>query len=144
MRYKYKERNMDRRNFIRLATAGAATGIIAPKMVLASSSSMAGGLYYTKDAPGRWSKKVGGHLPTIEVAGKSIKVTTPHSMNDYEHYIIKHVVLDKDFQFVAENMFKPGKDVVAISDFDLGKYSGPVHILSVCNKHDTWMNIAEV
>jgi len=135
---------MDRRNFIRLATLGAASGIIAPKLVLASNSSMAGGLYYTKDAPGRWSKKIGGHLPTIEVDGKSIKVTTAHDMSSYEHYIIKHMILDKDFQFVAEKMFKPGKDSVAVSSFTLDKTSGPIHVLSVCNKHDTWMNIAEV
>jgi len=104
---------------------------------------MAGGLYYTKDAPGRWSKKAAGHLPTIEVTGKSIKVITPHSMNDYEHYIVKHIILDKDFKFVAETMFKPGKDSAAISEYTL-ETSGPIHVLSVCNKHDTWMSIAKV
>ena len=86
---------MDRRGFIRLSALGAAAGIIAPAGVLASSSSMAGGVYYTKDAPGRWSKKVGGHLPTIEVSGKKIQVTTSHEMKGYDHYIIKHVILRK-------------------------------------------------
>ena len=61
---------MDRRSFIRIGMAGAATSIIAPKIVLAgslgnkiSSNNMAGGLYYTKDSPGRWKKKAGSHSP---------------------------------------------------------------------------------
>ena len=78
---------MNRRGFIRLSALGATAGIIAPTSLLASSSNMAGGVYYTKDAPGRWSKKVGGHLPTIEVSGKKIQVTTSHGMTGYEHYI---------------------------------------------------------
>jgi len=139
---------MDRRNFIRLAFSGAVTGIIAPELVLASSSDMAGGLYYTKDAPGRWSKKVGGHLPNIEVSrgsdGVSLHIVTSHEMKAYGHYIIKHVVLDKDFNFIAERMFNPIKDKAPISNIGIGNYQGPVNVLSVCNKHDTWLNVAEV
>jgi len=63
---------MDRRDFIRLSAYGTTAGIIAPTAVLASTASMAGGVYYTKDAPGRWSKKVAGHLPAIEVSGSKI------------------------------------------------------------------------
>ena len=139
---------MQRRNFIRLAVAGSVTGIIAPEIVLAGSSSMAGGVYYTKEAPGRWSKKVAGHLPNIEVLkgdkGVSIKVVTSHGMDDYQHYIVKHIVLDKDFKFIAEKMFDPTKDKVAISEFSLGNYKGAVNVLSVCNKHDSWLNSAVV
>ncbi len=139
---------MNRRDLIRLAIAGTGVGIIAPKMVLAQSSSMAGGLYYTKDAPGRWSKKVGGHLPNIETSknakGASLQVVTAHEMNGFEHYIVKHIVLDKDFNFLSEKMFDPMQDKVAISQFGLGDYQGQVNVLSVCNKHDTWLNIAEI
>ena len=139
---------MDRRNFIRLAFVGTATGIIAPTSVLANTASMAGGVYYTKDAPGRWSKKVGSHLPSIEVArgaeGASIQVLTAHGMTAYEHYIVKHIVLDKDYQFIAEHMFDPMKDKTPVSEFKLGNYTGIVNVLSVCNKHDTWLNLAEV
>ncbi|MEZ0154477.1 MAG: hypothetical protein AB9Q22_06200 [Candidatus Reddybacter sp.] len=63
---------MDRRKFIRVAFGGAVAGIIAPSLAIASSSKsaasapiMAGGVYFTKANPGRWSEKVGGHLPTI-------------------------------------------------------------------------------
>lgn len=146
---------MDRRNFIRLAFGGAAAGIIAPKLVLASSSGvsskvsgMAGGLYYTKDAPGRWSEKVGGHLPNIEVSksegGTILRVVTGHEMKGFEHYIVKHVVLDKDFNFIAEHLFDPTKDKAPVSEISIGDYRGVVNVLSVCNKHDTWLNMAEV
>ena len=140
---------MDRRSFICLSTIGAATGIIAPKAVLAGanssiSSKQAGGLYYTKDTPGRWSKKIGGHLPNIEVQGSKIQVMTRHSMSSYDHYIVKHMVLDKNFNFLTEEMFKPGKGIAPISEFKIGNYKGRIHVLSVCNKHDTWLNLAEV
>lgn len=139
---------MYRRSFIRLSALGAATGIIAPTAVLASTSGMAGGVYYTKDAPGRWSKKVAGHLPNISISkgssGTTIEVVTSHSMSGYEHYIIKHIVLNDQFEFIAENMFDPLKDKAPVSQFSLGDYSGRIHVLSACNKHDTWLNIADV
>jgi len=139
---------MDRRNFIRLATIGAGTGMIAPKLAQAKSIPMAGGLYYTKETPGRWGKKVGGHLPTVEVLknskGTVIKVTTAHDMNAYGHYIVKHIVLDENYQFLDEHMFDPKKDKAPVSQFSLGNYRGKIHVLSVCNKHDTWLNSATV
>ena len=141
---------MDRRNFIRLGLAGIGTTVVAPRIVLASAadSRMAGGVYHTADAPGRWSTKVLSHLPNIEVdkqpQANRIRVVTRHTMEKYDHYIIKHIVLDKDFGFVAENMFNPLQDEEPVSEFDLGEYSGRIHVLSVCNQHDTWLNMAEV
>jgi len=135
---------MNRRGFIRLSALGAAAGIIAPTTVLASSGSLAGGVYYTKDAPGRWSKKVGGHWPSIEVEGNKIQVTTSHAMNGYEHYIVKHMVLNDKYDFITEKMFDPMKDKAPISQFELGNYSGRIYVLSVCNKHDSWLNVADV
>jgi superoxide reductase len=146
---------MDRRKFISMAFGGATVGLIAPSLAVAgstksaaSTSSMAGGVYFTKAQPGRWSKKVGGHLPNIEVVrnGTSsvLKVVTAHEMNAYAHYIVKHIVLDKDFNFIAEHMFDPTKDKAPISEMSVGTYRGLVNVLSVCNKHDTWLNSAEV
>ncbi len=101
---------MDRRNFIRFTAYGAGAAIIAPKLLIAGqSTTMAGGLYYTKDAPGRWRKKAAGHLPNIEMDKKTgsttVRVSTLHEMKGYEHYIIKHILLDKNFKFVAEKRF---------------------------------------
>jgi superoxide reductase len=141
---------MDRRNFIQLGFAGIGSTLVAPRIVLASASeqSMAGGVYYTADAPGRWNKKVASHFPNVEVQkgpdGAIVRVETRHTFDGYDHYIIKHIALDKDFNFITEHMFDPLKDKAAISELSLEKYSGPVHVLSVCNKHDTWMNIAEI
>ncbi|MCG8428917.1 MAG: hypothetical protein MI754_16300 [Chromatiales bacterium] len=141
---------MDRRGFIRMSIAGAGVGIIAPQVALAGSStpSMAGGVFYTKDAPGRWSKKAAGHLPQIEVEkgqnGVAVRVTTGHEMLDYQHYIVKHILLDQNFGFIDEHLFDPMSEKAPISKFALKEYSGPLYALSVCNKHDTWMSVAEV
>ena len=139
---------MERRDFIRLS---AAAGMLAPTLSIAEAGKKPapqGDLFYTKDAQGRWAGKGATHLPIIE-AGKadgkaSVKITTPHEMKGYEHYIVKHVLLDKDYKFLNEHMFDPTKDAVAMSEFSLAGYSGTVYALSVCNKHDLWLNSAEV
>jgi superoxide reductase len=141
---------MDRRHFIRFGITGLGGLVVAPRLVLAGAadSPMAGGVYHTAEAPGRWSKKVLSHLPNIEVAKQAqaatVEVFTRHPIEGYEHYIVKHMVLDKDFQFVAEHMFDPLKEQEARSQFSLGDYSGMIYVLSVCNQHDTWLNVAEV
>ncbi|MCG6865385.1 MAG: hypothetical protein LJE58_08135 [Thiogranum sp.] len=141
---------MDRRHFIRFGIAGIGGTVVTPGLVLAGAaeSPMAGGVYHTADAPGRWSKKVLSHLPNIEVAKQAqattVEVFTRHTIEGYQHYIVKHMVLDKDFQFVDEHMFDPLKEKEARSQFSLGEYSGTIYVLSVCNQHDTWLNVAEV
>jgi len=140
---------MDRRKFIRLGLIGGAGTLVAPDIILATTPDpMAGGVYHTGDAPGRWSKKVSSHLPNIEVEkladGAKIRVVTRHSMDDYDHYIIKHLVLDGNYRFIDEKLFTPGKDKEPVSEFVLEQYSGPVYVLSACNKHDTWLNMAVI
>lgn len=143
---------MDRRNFIRLGITGATGILVAPRAVLAAGNGadprMAGGIFHTSEAPGRWGKKVSSHLPNIEVEksaeGALIKVETRHTFEGYNHYIIKHMVLDQDYRFVDEHMFDPIKDKHPESTFTLTGYSGPIYVLSVCNIHDTWMNMAEI
>jgi superoxide reductase len=142
---------MKRRNFVQLCVAGAGVGVVAPTRVFAGNErdSKAGGVYYTKAAPGRWSKKVGGHLPSVELNktnGKIIvRVITAHEMNGYEHYIVKHVLLDKDYNFIDEYMFNPLQESSPISTFTLEGYTGgTLYALSMCNKHDLWLNEATV
>ncbi|MDO9424718.1 MAG: desulfoferrodoxin family protein [Methylobacter sp.] len=141
---------MERRNFIRLSVAGVGAGIIAPTIALADSSKQVatGNIYYTKEAPGRWSGKVATHSPSIEIekaGGKiTVKIVTAHEMKGYEHYIVKHVLLDQNYKFIDEYLFNPTKDQAAISTFTLHDYSGPIYALSLCNKHDLWLNGAEV
>jgi superoxide reductase len=142
---------MERRDFIRLSVAGVSSGIIAPAMALAKSDLLVKGasdIYYTKEDPGRWSGKVATHLPNIDIEKKAGKVTvnvaTAHEMKGYEHYIVKHVLLDQNYKFIDERLFDPTRDKAAISAFTIQDYSGPIYVLSMCNKHDLWLNGAEI
>ena len=95
----------------------------------------AGGLFYTEDAPGRWKEKVAGHLPNAELVSDSsdlkVKVVTSHPMDGYNHYIVKHMLLNQDLEFIAEHMFDPSKDAVPVSEFSLG-HIRVVYMWSVC------------
>ena len=141
---------MNRRSFIRIGVVGAATGIIAPATVLAGpagikiSNNMAGGVFYTKESPGRWEKKAGSHSPIIEKVDAGVRVVTGHPMKPNDHWIIKHVLLDSDFKFISENIFDPAKDKAAISNFNLSGQTGAVYALSVCNLHDSWLTMLEI
>jgi superoxide reductase len=146
---------MKRRDFIRLSVASAGASLIAPAITLAdddladdNKQSAPRDIYYTKEAPGRWAGKVATHLPVIEATkadgNTTVKVVTPHEMKGYEHYIVKHVLLDKNYKFIDEHLFDPTKDNAAISTFTLKNYSGTVYALSMCNKHDLWLNSATV
>ena len=142
---------MQRRDFMRLSLAGVGASIIAPSQTLAEAGkqeTVTRDIYYTKEAPGRWSGKIATHLPNIEIekAGSkvTVKIVTPHEMKGYEHYIVKHVLLDKNYKFLDEHLFDPSKDSAAISTFSLLDYSGAIYALSMCNKHDLWLNSATV
>jgi len=73
-----------------------------------------------------------------------VTVVTAHEMKGYEHYIVKHVLLDHSYKFLQEHLFDPSKDTGAISTFTLIDYKGPIYALSLCNKHDLWLNGADV
>lgn len=143
---------MERRDFIRLSMVGVGASVIIPAQTLAENIkqvAVKGDIYYTKDEPGRWSGKVATHLPSMEVTkegGKvAVKVVTAHEMKGYEHYIVKHVLLDENYKFIDEHLFNPQEDKVAISSFALENYKGTtVHALSLCNKHDLWLSSAEI
>jgi superoxide reductase len=141
---------MERRDFICLSLAGFGAAMVAPTIALANSEKQRNGvsdIYYTKEDPGRWSAKVATHLPSIDIekSGEKtvVKIVTPHEMNGYEHYIVKHVLLDSNHKFLEEHLFDPIKDKSAISTFTLQNYSGKLYVLSMCNKHDLWLNEVE-
>jgi superoxide reductase len=146
------EEIMERRDFIRLSIATAAATTVAAPQALAitthNTEVVVSDIYYTKASPGRWAEKIATHSPNIEAskagANTTVKVTTPHEMKGYEHYIVKHVLLDKNYKFLAEHMFNPLEDKVPVSEFKLESYSGTVHALSMCNKHDVWLSSAEI
>lgn len=142
---------MKRRDFMRIGAVGAVAAITVSqveKAIAANLPTPPGDIYYTKDNQGRWAGKAATHLPVIETGkdgGKvTVKVTTPHEIKGYEHYIVKHVLLDKDYKFLAEHFFDPAKDSVPVSTFTLEAYSGALYALSLCNKHDAWVSGADV
>ncbi|SHG95421.1 desulfoferrodoxin family protein [Ferrimonas marina] len=139
---------MQRREFIRLSLVTGAAGILLPRQALADGheASMAGGVYYTKDAPGRWDQKVAGHLPVLETDTTKglVRITTGHEMKGYEHYIVKHTLLNSNFEFVSEKVFNPEKEMAPISEHSLEGLTGTVYALSMCNLHDVWLNSIEV
>lgn len=141
---------MQRRNFIKWSAASIGASLFLPEWVAAKDVVAApiSDIYYTKESPGRWKDKVAGHLPSIGIEkakGKiTVKVATAHEMKGYEHYIVKHVLLDKNYKFIDEHLFNPEKDKAAVSTFALDQYSGVIFVLSMYNKHDLWLNSATV
>lgn len=139
---------MDRRRFLHLGALGGAASIMLPTRVLAGSVSptaapLAGSVYYTADAPGRWSGKQAGHVPLIEISGSRVQVATAHGMEGYEHYIVKHVLLDEHLGFVGETLFNPETDS-PISEYDLANLENRIFAVSLCNKHDAWLSVLEL
>jgi superoxide reductase len=140
---------MHRRLFIKnigLVSVGAA--FIAPQKVFAAgpnpmTSAFAGSIYYTKTSPGRWAGKEDGHVPTIERNGNSVQVTTGHEMNGYEHYIIKHQVFNNNLEFVHEVMFDPETEA-PVSEHDISGLKDTIYVVSLCNKHDAWLNVLKL
>ncbi len=137
---------MERRNFLRLSvTAAAAAPAIGHAESSASGLPAGADLYYTKESAGRWAAKTATHLPLIEIearegANVTVKITTAHEMKAYEHYIVKHALLDKNLKFIDERLFDPAKDQLASSRFQLKNYSGKLYAVSMCNKHDVWVS----
>lgn len=141
---------MNRRDFVSMNLIGGALFMAPPSLLAATDDKnpllgpWVGILFYTKDQPGRWEKKAAGHLPQIETrtAGDGqviVKIATDHEMNGIKHYIVKHMLFDKDMNLLGEKMFDPEKDL-PVSEFTTTHYHGTLYAVSVCNKHDTWIN----
>jgi superoxide reductase len=145
---------MDRRTLIKFGLFTGATGVLAPQWALGETkvkfeSPMAGGVFLTADAPGRWGKKVASHVPNIatqqgEEGKLTVNVTTRHENDGFKHYIIKHMLLDADFRYLDEHMFDPAVAGIPESSFTLDAYTGVLYALSVCNKHDTWLSAVKI
>jgi superoxide reductase len=135
----------NRRAFLKSSlavAAGMAVGHVSP--VSADSVSFPRGIVYTKQNPGKWSKKVGGHLPNVKVEGNKITVTTTHGMTD-EHYIVRHTIVSGNGDVLGEKTFSPS-EAEAKSVFELSNVNSKyvwdtvtLYATSFCNKHDLWV-----
>ena len=104
---------------------------------------LAGSFYYTKSKPGDNENVVQSHSPLLEINENTLSVFTPHEMKGYDHYIIKHIVLDNKFNIISEKVFDPSKET-PISKHNIIGYEDKLYVLSVCNNHDTWVDIIKI
>ncbi len=136
---------INRRLILRAGLVGAATPVVLNAVPAAAAgvdpmaSGLAGSVFYTSEDPGRWAGKEGGHAPTFGRSANNIEITTGHPMDGFVHYIVKHVLLDENLNYVAEVMFDPEKDS-PVSQHNVAGLEGTVYALSMCNKHDLWLS----
>ncbi len=104
---------------------------------------LAGSFYYTKNKPGTKRNLLQSHAPLLEINENTLKVSTPHEMKGYDHYIIKHIVLDNKFNIISEKVFDPSKET-PISKHNIIGYEDTLYVLSVCNNHDTWVDVIKI
>jgi superoxide reductase len=135
----------NRRTFLKSSlavAAGLAVGHVST--VSADSVSFPDGIVYTKNNPGKWSQKVNGHVPIVNVEGNKVTVTTTHVMTD-EHYIVRHTIVSENGNVLGEKTFSPS-DAEAKSVFELSDVRSEyvwdtttLYATSFCNKHDLWV-----
>ncbi|MCU7818191.1 MAG: twin-arginine translocation signal domain-containing protein [gamma proteobacterium symbiont of Lucinoma myriamae] len=138
-----------RRTFLKgaLSTAAAATittvatSTLTNNTFAASQNTMAG-IVYTKENPGKWAKKVGGHLPSIKIDGQKVTVETDHGMSA-KHFIVRHTLVSKDGEVLGEKTFTPDDEAVSSYTLPAG-YKGKLYATSFCNKHDFWLAESKV
>ncbi len=128
----------NRRDFIKASLAITA-GIVATNIptAFANNHSFMKGVIYTKDNPGKWAKKISGHLPIFTVDGKKITIETKHGMSA-KHYIVRHTLVTGNGEVLGEKTFYPS-DEKALSVFKIVGEHSVLYATSFCNKHDLWV-----
>lgn len=139
----------DRRDFLKLSVAVGGAGTLAAcsnfnGTQTASSTSpppaqLPKGIIYSRENPGQWAKKVGGHAPVITIEGRKVTVKTKHGMSK-KHFIVRHTIVSLEGEVLGENTFSPDDDE-PISVFELpAKHEDEeLYATSFCNKHDMWV-----
>jgi len=141
---------MNKRDFICVSIAGAAGAMFVPRKLMADvapalDTKLAGGVYHTATAFGRWNKQLAdAHLADFEKTKGKLHVVSHHPMKSYDHYIVKHELLDANFDFIAEHSYDPKRVKTPETTFDLGDRSGIIYVMAICNVHDVWVNATEV
>ncbi len=133
---------MNRRNFLK--TSAVATSVVAlgsVSNVFASSSGFPG-VIYTKDHPGMWAAKVGGHAPKVKVEGTMVSVTTNHGMSE-KHFIVRHSLVLESGEVLGGKTFTPSDKPNSSYQLPPG-YKGKFFATSFCNKHDFWLTEVKV
>ena len=133
----------DRRDFIKGSLVAGSALLLGGVTTASASTATYTNIVYTAANPGKWAKKVGGHLPSITVEGSKVTVFTKHGMSE-KHFIVRHTLVLEDGTVVGAKVFSP-KDKEAKSSYELpARYKGKVFATSFCNLHDFWVNEATV
>ncbi len=127
-----------RREFLKGSLVLAGAAVVGSAVRGRAETMFPAGLIYTKEAPGRWEGKQGGHAPKVTVEGRNVKVLTSHPMSQ-KHYIVKHTLLTPEGKVLGEKTFAY-TDSAAESSYELpGGVEGTLWATSFCNLHDFWL-----
>jgi superoxide reductase len=141
---------VNKRDFICISIAGAAGVLFVPRKLMADvapalDTKLAGGVYHTATAFGRWNQGIAdAHLAEFKKTGSKLHVVSHHPMKSYEHYIVKHELLDSKFNFITEHSYDPKAVKTPEATFEIDGRSGVIYVLTMCNVHDVWVNATEV
>ena len=129
----------ERRMFLkRSVLAAGGLAFFKSTNALAASGGFPAGIIYTKENPGKWVKKIKGHVPVVKVDGTEVTITTNHDMFKM-HYIVRHTLVTAGGKVIGEKTFYP-TDPEPLSTFDLPTGAGSkFYATSFCNLHDFWM-----
>ena len=132
-----------RRTFLQISAATlSALALSRAGSSLAANLPEFPGIIYTRNSPGKWSKKVESHAPVITVQGSQVTVETRHGMSD-SHYIVRHTLVLADGTVVGAKTFTARNKPVSNYTLPAG-YKGMVKATSFCNLHDFWLTTVEV
>jgi len=129
-----------RRTFLKTAMSATVVTAVAAttsSSVLASGHNSMAGIIYTKENPGKWAKKVGGHLPSIKVKGQEVTIETNHGMSS-KHFIVRHTLVAENGEVLGDKTFTPDDEALSTYTLPTG-YKGKLYATSFCNKHDMWL-----
>ncbi len=127
-----------RREFLKGSLVLAGAAVLGSAVRGQAATTFPANLIYTKEAPGRWAGKQGGHAPIVTVEGRKVKVLTSHPMSQ-KHYIVKHTLMTPEGKILGEKTFA-NTDSAAESSYELPEgVGGTLWATSFCNIHDFWL-----
>ena len=127
-----------RREFLKGSLVFAGAAIVGSAVRVQAAGTFPVALIYTKEAPGRWAGKEGGHAPKVTGEGRNVRVVTAHPMTQ-KHFIVKHTLVTAEGKFIGEKTFE-NTDSAAESSYEVPEgFRGTLWATSFCNLHDLWL-----
>ena len=127
--------NLRRRDIAKSALLGV-VALSVPAAAHAAESASFQNVVFTKENPGHWAGKEGGHVPAATVSGDTLTVRTPHPMSD-AHFIVSHTVVLDGGKYLDRATFTSKDQPVSTHTLPAG-YKGGITVTSACNLHDLW------